>query len=182
MVPQNQEAPMTPRHFALHLTLLAAAVVPAWPLAGRRRRTGFHLAVQRQGPHRLGLRPARQGQENKSGKGYQVENGVLFSHQEGRRQPLHREGVRRLRAALRVQADENANNGVGIRAPLVGDAAYVGMEIQVLDDNGKQYTQAPPVAVPRLHLRHGRRQARLLRSRPASGTPRKSSPTAARSP
>jgi len=27
-----------------------------------------------------------------------------------------------------------ANNGVGIRAPLTGDAAYVGMELQILDD------------------------------------------------
>jgi Domain of Unknown Function (DUF1080) len=32
-----------------------------------------------------------------------------------------------------------ANNGVGIRTPDKGDAAYVGMEIQVLDDTAKQY-------------------------------------------
>jgi len=29
---------------------------------------------------------------------------------------------------------EGSNNGIGIRAPLEGDAAYVGMEIQVLDE------------------------------------------------
>lgn len=34
---------------------------------------------------------------------------------------------------------KNANNGIGIRTPMSGDAAYVGMEIQVLDDSGDQY-------------------------------------------
>ncbi|WP_028296539.1 DUF1080 domain-containing protein [Olivibacter sitiensis] len=32
-----------------------------------------------------------------------------------------------------------ANNGIGIRAPLEGDAAYVGMEIQVLDNEAEIY-------------------------------------------
>jgi len=32
-----------------------------------------------------------------------------------------------------------ANNGIGIRAPLDGDAAYAGMEIQVLDDEAPVY-------------------------------------------
>ncbi|MEO8823138.1 MAG: DUF1080 domain-containing protein [Ginsengibacter sp.] len=32
-----------------------------------------------------------------------------------------------------------ANNGVGIRAPLEGDAAYLGMEIQILDNDAEQY-------------------------------------------
>jgi hypothetical protein len=31
------------------------------------------------------------------------------------------------------------NNGVGIRAPLEGDIAYTGMEIQILDHNNEQY-------------------------------------------
>jgi hypothetical protein len=37
---------------------------------------------------------------------------------------------------------ENANNGIGIRASLDSDAAYHGMEIQVLDDRGPMY---PPM-------------------------------------
>lgn len=32
-----------------------------------------------------------------------------------------------------------ANNGIGIRAPLEGNAAYAGMEIQVLDDRHPKY-------------------------------------------
>ena len=56
---------------------------------------------------------------------------------------------------------ENANNGIGIRAPLEGDAAYVGIEIQVLDDGGSQYTKLQPYPVPRLDLRDGSAEARL---------------------
>lgn len=32
-----------------------------------------------------------------------------------------------------------ANNGIGIRSPLTGDAAYVGMEIQILDNDADMY-------------------------------------------
>lgn len=37
-----------------------------------------------------------------------------------------------------------ANNGVGIRAPLEGDAAYLGMEIQILDNDAPQYKDLHP--------------------------------------
>jgi hypothetical protein len=37
-----------------------------------------------------------------------------------------------------------ANNGLGIRAPLSGDAAYVGMEIQILDDSHPKYAGLQP--------------------------------------
>ena len=37
-----------------------------------------------------------------------------------------------------------ANNGLGIRAPLEGDAAYVGMEIQILDDTDPKYASLQP--------------------------------------
>jgi len=35
--------------------------------------------------------------------------------------------------------EPGANNGIGIRAPLEGDAAYQGMEIQILDDQHQRY-------------------------------------------
>jgi alpha-L-fucosidase len=37
-----------------------------------------------------------------------------------------------------------ANNGLGIRAPLTGDAAYVGMELQILDDSDPVYASLQP--------------------------------------
>ena len=40
---------------------------------------------------------------------------------------------------LRFRLTPGANNGIGIRAPLAGDAAYEGLEIQVLDDGHERY-------------------------------------------
>jgi hypothetical protein len=40
--------------------------------------------------------------------------------------------------------EANGNNGVGIRTPLEGNPAYVGMEIQILDNSGSQYQKLQP--------------------------------------
>lgn len=40
-----------------------------------------------------------------------------------------------------------ANNGVGIRTPMEGDAAYVGMEIQILDHDNPIYSKITPLQV-----------------------------------
>ena len=84
------------------------------------------------------------GAENRSGKGYQVADGVLFSTREdGGNLYTEREyGDFVFRFEFKLTA--NANNGIGIRAPLRGDAAYAGMEIQVLDDTGSDYTKLQP--------------------------------------
>jgi hypothetical protein len=37
------------------------------------------------------------------------------------------------------QLTPGANNGLGIRAPLEGDAAYVGIELQILDNTAEKY-------------------------------------------
>jgi hypothetical protein len=37
-----------------------------------------------------------------------------------------------------------ANNGLGIRTPLTGDAAYVGMELQILDNTAPVYANLQP--------------------------------------
>lgn len=42
------------------------------------------------------------------------------------------------------QLTPGANNGLGIRAPLTGDAAYNGMEIQILDDGDPAYASIHP--------------------------------------
>jgi hypothetical protein len=43
-----------------------------------------------------------------------------------------------------VRIPENANNGVGIRTPMNTDAAYHGMEIQILDNKGDRYENLQP--------------------------------------
>jgi hypothetical protein len=84
------------------------------------------------------------GGENKSGAGYAVENGVVFcTEKDGGNLYTAREyGDFTLRFEFKLS--ENANNGIGIRAPLEGDSAYVGMEIQVLDDSGSEYRHLRP--------------------------------------
>ena len=84
------------------------------------------------------------GVENKSGKGYQVENGVIYSTKEDGGNLYTEKEYANFVLRFDVKLTENANNGIGIRAPLQGDAAYVGIEIQVLDDGGSQYTSLRP--------------------------------------
>ena len=45
---------------------------------------------------------------------------------------------------LEFKLSPGGNNGIGIRAPLQGDAAYVGMEVQVLDDEAPGYANLEP--------------------------------------
>lgn len=40
--------------------------------------------------------------------------------------------------------EPGANNGLGVRAPLTGDAAYTGMELQILDDGHATYKGIQP--------------------------------------
>ena len=82
--------------------------------------------------------------ENKTGKGYQVENGVLFTTKEDGGNLFTEKEYSDFTLRFEFKLTENANNGIGIRAPLAGDAAYAGIEIQVLDDSGSQYTALRP--------------------------------------
>jgi hypothetical protein len=74
-----------------------------------------------------------------SGKGYQVKDGVLFctDHDGGNLFTEKEYGDFSFRFDFKME--ESGNNGVGIRSPLQGDPAYVAMEIQILDDNGKAW-------------------------------------------
>jgi hypothetical protein len=45
---------------------------------------------------------------------------------------------------LEIKLSPGGNNGIGLRAPYEGDAAYVGMECQVLDDPAPQYANLEP--------------------------------------
>jgi hypothetical protein len=86
----------------------------------------------------------RDGKENKRGRGYSAENGILYCTKDdgGNLYTAKEYGDFVFRFEFRLEA--NSNNGIGIRAPLEGDAAYQGIEIQVLDDGGSQYTQLRP--------------------------------------
>ena len=81
----------------------------------------------------------RGDKENKSGKGYQVGNGVVYCTKEDGGNLFTEKEYGDFVLRFDFKLERNANNGIGIRAPLEGDAAYVGMEIQVLDDDGPEY-------------------------------------------
>ena len=86
----------------------------------------------------------RRGSENKSGRGYQVENGVIYSTIEDGGNLYTEKEYADFVLRFEFRLTENANNGIGIRAPLDADAAYAGIEIQVLDDSGSKYTNLRP--------------------------------------
>jgi hypothetical protein len=77
--------------------------------------------------------------------GYQAENGMIVVHPEKSSGNLYTENTYSdFVLRLDFQLTPGANNGIGIRAPLTGDAAYVGMEIQVLDNEHPKYAELQP--------------------------------------
>jgi hypothetical protein len=134
---------MTPRIFALQLTLLAAAGLPVLG-AQPKVEPGFTSLFNGKDLTGWVYGKRANGAENKSGKGYQVEDGVIFSTKEDGGNLYTEKEYSDFVLRFDVKLTENANNGIGIRAPLVGDAAYAGIEIQVLDDGGSQYTGLKP--------------------------------------
>ena len=72
--------------------------------------------------------------------GYLVEDGALVVHPEIKGGNLYtKEEFDNFVYRFEFLLTPGANNGIGIRAPLEGDAAYVGMEIQVLDNEAEKY-------------------------------------------
>jgi hypothetical protein len=76
---------------------------------------------------------------NKKGPGYVVQNGVLVCPEEGGGNLLTEEEFDNFIFWFEFKLTPGGNNGVGIRAPLAGDIAYSGMEIQILDHGNEKY-------------------------------------------
>ena len=60
------------------------------------------------------------GTENRSGKGYQIDNGVIFSTKEDGGNLYTEKTYADFVFRFEFKLTENANNGIGIRAPLEG--------------------------------------------------------------
>ncbi len=134
---------MTSRHALFYLTALSLTFVQVAGNASQQVEPGFTSLFN--GKDLTGWVYGRRGTgENKSGKGYQVENGVIYSTKDDGGNLYTEKEYSDFVLRFDVRLTENANNGIGIRAPLEGDAAYVGMEIQVLDDSGSEYTNLRP--------------------------------------
>ena len=70
-------------------------------------------------------------------KGYPIENGILICAPGGKLMTEKEYADFQFRFEFKLPP--GGNNGVGIRAPLEGNAAYNGMEIQILYDGHKKY-------------------------------------------
>src|SRR5882672_6251933 len=73
------------------------------------------------------------------GTGYKVENGLLVCPADGGGNLFTTKEYSNFVLRFEFRLFEGSNNGIGIRAPLEGDAAYMGMEIQILDDGASRY-------------------------------------------
>jgi hypothetical protein len=79
-----------------------------------------------------------------TGRGYVVENGVLVCPADGGGNLLTEKDYANFVFRFEFRFEPGGNNGVGIRAPLAGDIAYSGMEIQILDHNHARYRNLKP--------------------------------------
>jgi len=73
------------------------------------------------------------------GPGYIVKDGVLVCPKEGGGNLFTAKEYKDFVFRFEFKMAPGGNNGVGIRAPLEGDAAYAGMEIQILDHDHAMY-------------------------------------------
>jgi hypothetical protein len=71
---------------------------------------------------------------NPHGGGYGVSNGVIFCVKGGGGNLMSEKEYSDFVLRFEFKLEDGSNNGLGIRAPLEGDAAYVGMEIQILEE------------------------------------------------
>ena len=81
---------------------------------------------------------------DKSGKGYQVENGVIYCTDKDGGMLYTEKEYGDFTFSFDFKLEKNSNNGIAIRAPGTGDPAYAGMEIQILDDSGPEYSGLRP--------------------------------------
>jgi hypothetical protein len=81
---------------------------------------------------------------HRSGEGYLVKDGLLICPAGEHGNLFTTKEYADFAFRFDFRQDPGANNGVGIRAPLEGDAAYAGMEIQILDDSAPQYAHLQP--------------------------------------
>lgn len=76
--------------------------------------------------------------------GYVPKDGVLVCPADGGGKLMTEKEYSDFVFRFEFKLDKAGNNGVGLRAPFDGDAAYNGMESQILDDNDPMYAHLEP--------------------------------------
>jgi len=80
----------------------------------------------------------------KHGSGYMVKDGMIVCPKDGGGNLFTEKEYSNFAFRFEFRTEPAGNNGIGIRAPLEGDAAYVGMEIQILDNEDPSYRNLRP--------------------------------------
>ena len=80
----------------------------------------------------------------KHGDGYGVKDGVIYCAKGGGGNLFTEREYTNFILRFEFKLEPGSNNGLGIRAPYEGDAAYTGMEIQILEDSAEQYKNLRP--------------------------------------
>jgi hypothetical protein len=78
------------------------------------------------------------------GAGYIVQDGMIVCPEGGGGKLFTEKEYANFAFRFEFRLTPGANNGVGIRAPLEGDAAYAGIEIQILDNEHPKYANLKP--------------------------------------
>ncbi|MBL8216926.1 MAG: DUF1080 domain-containing protein [Bryobacterales bacterium] len=73
------------------------------------------------------------------GPGYVPQDGILVCPADGGGNLFSEKEYKNFVLRFEYKLSPGGNNGVGVRAPLSGDAAYSGMELQLLDDGHEKY-------------------------------------------
>ena len=76
---------------------------------------------------------------NGHGPGYVVKDNIIVCPADGGGNLFTEKEYANFVFRFEFKSEPGGNNGVGIRAPYEGDAAYQGMEIQILDDGHENY-------------------------------------------
>jgi hypothetical protein len=79
-----------------------------------------------------------------AGPGYVVKDGIIDCPADGGGKLMTEKEYSDFVFRFEFKLDKGGNNGVGLRAPLEGDAAYNGMECQILDDPDPMYAHLEP--------------------------------------
>ena len=78
------------------------------------------------------------------GSGYVVKDGVIVCPKDGGGNLFTEKEYSNFIFRFEFRLKPGGNNGVGVRAPLEGNPAFVGMEIQILDDEAPKYRDLRP--------------------------------------
>lgn len=119
-----------------HIRSSIAKNTPSFMLTKQERKAGFEVLFDGRNLHRwIG---------NKSG--YLLQDGAIVVNPKGGSggNLYTADEYGNFEFRFEFQLTPGANNGLGIRTPTKGDAAYVGMELQILDNDAEKYKTLQP--------------------------------------